>query len=205
MVMAKKAVKKATKKSTPVALHTIVVGKKKRNDVFAEVRIPTALVDTLKCLSKNGEVRISENQFYEAMHKVSVTGPAISVDLRSNEHLNFGGFVSELPLKTISNMAEEAKAKSILMEAQDLVFGDREATYGTPDVNLRSIANFWTVYLDRKRAIQGPCAITVEDVSQMMILMKSARLIHRPDHRDSLVDQAGYAALQQRIHDERPF
>jgi hypothetical protein len=180
-------VKKAKKRTRTIA-STIVVGKKKRNDAFMEVRVPTPLFETLQGMNKNGEIRISENQFYDAMH-----GTAQCFEMKGDltPTLNFGKAPEE--------------AKSILTEAQELIYGDREMTYGSPDINLRSIGELWTVYLRRKRVVQGNDVISVEDVCQMMILLKTGRLINLPDHRDSLVDQAGYAGLQQRIHDECPL
>lgn len=94
--------------------------------------------------------------------------------------------------------------ETILEEAMRIIYGDREQAYGNPRFNLDSIAQFWSVYLKRKfPEHQNPFIndmdITAEDVAQLMILLKTARLIHNPMHRDSLVDQAGYAALQNRI------
>lgn len=96
---------------------------------------------------------------------------------------------------------------TILDEAKAIIYGDRERTYGHPAKNLVNIANLWSAYLNGLFPELSPGdwsnIITPEDVCQMMILMKSARLMNTPDHRDSLVDQCGYAALQTRI-DETP-
>lgn len=81
--------------------------------------------------------------------------------------------------------------KSILTEAHDVIYGDREQTYGSPDKNLQIIADLWTIYLER--------AITVDDVCNMMILLKVARLKNQPTHHDSQVDICGYAALMERV------
>lgn len=93
--------------------------------------------------------------------------------------------------------------ENILEEAMRIIYGDREQAYGSPRFNLDTIAQFWSVYIDRKfpehAQANGGHYITAEDVAQLMILLKTARLIHNPTHRDSLVDQAGYAALQNRI------
>lgn len=93
--------------------------------------------------------------------------------------------------------------QSILDIAKSIIYGDREKAYGNPRFNLDTIAQMWNVYLNRKFPemvdLSGPFNITAEDVAQLMILLKMARLIHNPTHKDSLVDQAGYAALQDRI------
>lgn len=82
---------------------------------------------------------------------------------------------------------------SILSEAQSVIYGDREKTYGRPDKNLRVIADLWSTYVGT--------AISVDDVCIMMILLKAARLKNDPTHRDSQVDMCGYAALMERVQD----
>ena len=80
---------------------------------------------------------------------------------------------------------------SILDEAQEIIYGDREKTYGAPDKNLKMIGDLWTAY--------SGVPFTAEDVCNMMILLKVARLANDPKHRDSQVDLCGYAALMERI------
>lgn len=87
---------------------------------------------------------------------------------------------------------------SILGEAQSVIYGDREKTYGSPDKNLQVIANLWCHYLDRPHG-----SITVDDVCNMMILLKVARLKNDPNHYDSQVDICGYAALMERVQTYR--
>lgn len=83
---------------------------------------------------------------------------------------------------------------NILEEAQSIIYGDREKTYGHPSVNLDNIAKFWTVYLG--------VGVDAQDVATMMVLLKIARLMNQPDHRDSVVDGAGYLALIERIKEK---
>jgi hypothetical protein len=80
---------------------------------------------------------------------------------------------------------------SILEEAKEIIYGDREKTYGHPAKNLNNIADYWSIYLGKE--------ISAQDVATMMVLLKIARLMNQPDHRDSLVDSAGYLALIERI------
>lgn len=87
---------------------------------------------------------------------------------------------------------------NILEEAQSIIYGDREKTYGHPSVNLDNIAKFWTIYLNAKFNATKT-ELKAEDVATMMTLLKIARLMNQPDHRDSLVDAAGYLALIERI------
>ena len=90
-----------------------------------------------------------------------------------------------------------APLQNILQEAEQIIYGDREKTYGTPGKNLQAIADFWTVHLRHKYNFNGE--VTIDDVCQMMILVKQARLINDPTHHDSQVDTAGYIALQERV------
>jgi hypothetical protein len=88
------------------------------------------------------------------------------------------------------------KKQTILEEAQGLIFGNREADYGDPNKNLQDIANFWSVYLTGK---YGAVGIDKEDVCQMMVLLKMARGFNGPKKRDTIVDQAGYTGLLERV------
>jgi hypothetical protein len=80
----------------------------------------------------------------------------------------------------------------VLREAEKIIYGDREKTYGDPGKNLRKIASLWSAYLDHP--------VSAEDAAQMMVLLKISRLINSPGHMDSLTDAAGYLALVERIH-----
>lgn len=90
---------------------------------------------------------------------------------------------------------------TVLQKAHEIIYGDREEAYGKPRFNLDTIAALWTVWIQRKFPEVEIGELTAEDVAQMMVLLKSARLMHNPTHVDSLVDQCGYAALQARIND----
>jgi len=85
---------------------------------------------------------------------------------------------------------------SIDQEARDVIYGDCEQTYGHPSKNLQLIAEFWTSYL----GLDVP--LTCDDVCNMMILVKTARLKNMPDHRDSLVDIIGYTLLKERCREK---
>ena len=91
----------------------------------------------------------------------------------------------------------EAKgAMSILTEANDLIYGQREKDYGPPRRHLTLIADFWESYLVGKGLTIG---LTATDVAYMLALLKLARLAHDPTHRDSMVDAAGYIGLAERV------
>lgn len=83
---------------------------------------------------------------------------------------------------------------TILEEAQEIIYGDREKTYGRPERNLTAIAEMWNAYL----ANSNGSAITAHDVCMMMMLLKIARQANAYK-RDNLVDACGYAALADRL------
>lgn len=87
--------------------------------------------------------------------------------------------------------------KSILDEAQGIIWGDREKTYGEPDVNLKRIAGMWNAYMSAKAQSKGT-TIEPEDVCWMMVMLKASRQMNTPK-RDNLVDAAGYIGLIERI------
>lgn len=88
------------------------------------------------------------------------------------------------------------KTISILTEAAQVVEGPRQAAYGSPADNFNRIARLWTAHLAN---IGVQAELGASDVAAMMRLMKEARLANSPNHRDSLVDLAGYAACQAQI------
>jgi Domain of unknown function (DUF6378) len=86
---------------------------------------------------------------------------------------------------------------SVLEEAQNIIYGDREKTYGHPAKNLKTIANMWNAYMNNMDDA-GTYKVTAKDVAAMMMLVKVARFANDPSHRDNLVDVCGYAALIER-------
>lgn len=90
------------------------------------------------------------------------------------------------------------KRAEVLNTANQIVHGDRQDAYGSPEDNFTKIAIMWSAYLDT--------AITAEDVAAMMILLKTARIASKHGLSDNWVDIAGYAAcggeIQTRGTDE---
>jgi hypothetical protein len=72
---------------------------------------------------------------------------------------------------------------SILEQAQKLIYGDRQADYGSVTTNFGNIAKGWEVILCGK--------VTPEQVGLCMAWVKIARQSNKPKH-DNLVDIAGY-------------
>ena len=86
-----------------------------------------------------------------------------------------------------------AKMVTVGDKAKAIIYGDREKTFGKPESNLGKISQLWGAYLDKE--------LTPYDVSNMMMLLKIARLQNANGHEDSLVDVVGYALIQERMKD----
>lgn len=78
---------------------------------------------------------------------------------------------------------------SVLREAEALITGDRNATYGPPTQNFANTAALLNIQFGHK--LSKP--FTAADVAVIMMQLKLARLIAQPK-RDTFVDLAGYAA-----------
>jgi hypothetical protein len=90
---------------------------------------------------------------------------------------------------------------SMLQQAEATISGPRQADYGDKLANFSQIAMLWQGVLARK--LGADSAITPEDVALCMIQVKVARLSHKPDHFDSILDVAGYAGCYSVLQDER--
>lgn len=78
-----------------------------------------------------------------------------------------------------------------LNKALEIVTGDREKSYGSPEDNFKVIANLWSDYLEAD--------ISAVDVAMMMSLLKIARISTGTFKEDSFIDLAGYAACGYEI------
>lgn len=84
-------------------------------------------------------------------------------------------------------MKEYDFKSGFLQEVDQLIHGERAQDYGDAQENFQRIANLWASYKN--------VDFSVQDVAIMLGLLKISRLAHTPDHRDSWIDLAGYAAL----------
>ena len=88
---------------------------------------------------------------------------------------------------------------TILEEANALVYdGERQSVYGHPQENFDKTSHLWNGYLFAKFGANTPLLRGV-DVANLMLMVKMARLMRTPDHRDSWVDMAGYVATGSRV------
>ena len=92
--------------------------------------------------------------------------------------------------------------QEILDLAKKCVCGEREADYGKPEDNFRTIAGLWSVYLDSAHP-KIKHVVSAKDVAVMMALLKIAR-IATGKSPDSFVDLAGYAACAGEIVGDGP-
>ena len=82
--------------------------------------------------------------------------------------------------------------EEILKQVEKCILNDRQNTYGKPENNFQTIADFWNVYLGIKDPV---FMLTAKDVAIMMMLLKVARMKSSPNHVDNYVDGAGYSII----------
>lgn len=93
-------------------------------------------------------------------------------------------------------MTKLDRAITVLDTARSVI-DDRQEVYGAPGVNFARTAFIWTAILaDKLRPDQSLSSI---DVSLLMAGLKLSRLVETPEHLDSSIDLAGYAALLQEV------
>ena len=84
----------------------------------------------------------------------------------------------------------------VLSAALSLVNGDRAKDYGDAFEMHRRIASGWTEILGVE--------VKPHEVALCMAWLKISRLVETPDHYDSFVDLAAYAALAGEIQSRDP-
>jgi hypothetical protein len=92
------------------------------------------------------------------------------------------------------------KLRSVLEEAQALVYGPREASYSPPQRDFAKTAKMWTGLL--AETLRPGVEITPEEAVLMMVCLKLSREVYR-HKRDNLVDAVGYLACAERIVEGR--
>ena len=71
------------------------------------------------------------------------------------------------------------------------IVAERRRTYGEPVASMEAVAKRWSLTLGHQ--------ITPAQVVLCLIDLKLVRLAHDPNHHDSLVDVAGYAAVLREV------
>lgn len=80
-----------------------------------------------------------------------------------------------------------------LLENVTVALSERGSVYGDVSENHQRIADIWSVILGQR--------VTAKQAILCMAAVKVARLVETPDHTDSWVDLAGYAALGVEVKD----
>lgn len=109
--------------------------------------------------------------------------------------------------RVLPRRREKDKTGTILNIAEGLIYGDRNKVYRHPTENFTNIANFWNVYFaaikvrpDVATGLEmGLMQVNKIDVAYMNILQKIARGATNQEHKDTIVDIAGYAGCIERI------
>lgn len=91
----------------------------------------------------------------------------------------------------------------VLDLAGKAVLKDRANNYGQPEKSFDSIASLWNSWLIARHGLLDH-VIEPFDVAIMLTLLKVARIANSPQHLDSWVDIAGYAACGAEVANERP-
>lgn len=99
-------------------------------------------------------------------------------------------------MDTTLNTVALKRRSEILATADDLINGERDASYGDALDSFTRIAKLWTATLGIE--------ISPTQVALLLAQLKLARLAASPTHEDSWIDLAGYAALGGEIAHRTP-
>lgn len=95
-----------------------------------------------------------------------------------------------------------SKKKPLLLEAHDIINGERREMYGSPANGMQKIADQWSLYLNQKYGIingtNKTFELTAEDACWMMSDVKKVRQAHN-SKRDNVLDAAGYIGLIEQV------
>ena len=91
------------------------------------------------------------------------------------------------------------KRGNVLLEAHEIINGERQQQYGSPEDSHAVIAEMWNGYIHAKLRVERlpevAIYITDQDVAHMMVLFKLARELNGAGKRDNYRDAAGYLAI----------
>lgn len=88
------------------------------------------------------------------------------------------------------------KRAELLQNAEKAINGDRDAVYGSADVNFTRIAALLNSMGYQFQSFDGKArGLNSTDVALIMTQVKLSRLVNTPEHEDSWMDAAGYIAL----------
>jgi hypothetical protein len=96
-------------------------------------------------------------------------------------------------------VGQKSKPETILEEAQRIVYGDREQSYGHPGPNMEVFAQLVEAYLEGRAMSSDDDHLDGGDGAVIVMLLKIARIATGTRARDTIVDVAGYAAVLARV------
>ena len=101
-------------------------------------------------------------------------------------------------------MSKITKADLLIMSIDAVA--DRGLNYGSPEDNFNRIAILWNAWLEIRYGIKNAVYFQLDaiDVAQMCSFIKDARIANQPNHLDSWIDKAGYAACGANIACKEP-
>ena len=85
-------------------------------------------------------------------------------------------------------------SRTKLLEEMQVILNERGSVYGSSRTNHERISELWTAYLGDY--------ISPMQASMCMLLVKVSRLTETPNHKDSIKDLIGYAAIYNEILDQ---
>ena len=91
-------------------------------------------------------------------------------------------------------MADNINVGVNLLKTAAKTVQERGETYGSPRENMARTAALWSVLLKME--------ISPTQVAMCMIAVKQARLVETPNHEDSVIDIAGWAAVLRECQEE---
>ena len=103
------------------------------------------------------------------------------------------------PLNKLNENTQEMKCLTMknrfnLLEEVQTTLHDRGKIYGSSRTNHERISELWSAYLGDY--------ISPMQASMCMLLVKVSRLTETPNHKDSIKDLIGYAAIYNEILDQ---
>lgn len=87
---------------------------------------------------------------------------------------------------------------TLLLEAHDMITGNRAAEYGDAEEGFNKVAAQWNLYLRQKYNSPLIPTLSAEDICWMMADLKKVRQLTKPK-RDNVVDAAGYLGLIEMV------
>lgn len=143
---------------------------------------------------------LPEGQLHEGALERSIAPGIGGFNFNGTDNHSFGyiraGSMRHADPTHSDNPVEVSVRATILREAETLITGDRNKTYGSPVENFANIAALWNVQIGHK--LKEP--ITATEVALMMAHLKLARMIAQPK-RDNFVDAVGYIACGAECED----